>query len=57
MRCEAMQMERMAGDDRFGEHAGARMRMMEDIRRRMRHERQREEESHEYEAVGDQQGD
>lgn len=39
MRCELMQMDRMAVDDRFGENAGDTIRRNDDIRRRMRRER------------------
>lgn len=55
MRCEAMQMDRMGIDDRFGSDTGDAMRRMMDIRRRMRLERQREEELNE--PVSDQCGD
>lgn len=43
MRCEAMQMDRMAQDDRFVEQAGETARLREDIRRRMRRERRERE--------------
>lgn len=55
MRCEAMQMERMDVDERFGELAGDTIRRMDDIRRWRRRERQREEELNE--PVSDQCGD
>ena len=51
MRCEAMQMDRMDVDERFGADAGDTMRRMSDIRRRMRREKQREEAEEEYEPV------
>ena len=38
MRCEAMQMDRMAVYERYGAYAGETARVMEDIRRRMRRE-------------------
>lgn len=44
MRCELMQMDRMAVDDRFGENAGETIRRNDDIRRRMRRERMMMEE-------------
>ena len=47
MRCELMQMERMAADERFGSDAGDTMRRMEDINRRRRREKQREEQLNE----------
>lgn len=47
MRCEAMQMERMDVDERFGEQAGDAIRRMDDIRRRRRREKQREEDDNE----------
>ena len=56
MRCELMQMDRMAADERFGEMAGETMRRMSDIRRRVRRERQMEEERKD-ELVPDQFGD
>ena len=55
MRCELYQMDRMSIDDRFGSDTGDTMRRMSDIRRRMRLERQREEELNE--SVSDQCGD
>ena len=50
MRCELMQMDRMAPDERFGEQAGETMRRNSDIRRRMRREymMMMEEERHEH---------
>lgn len=49
MRCELMQMERMAIDERFGTDAGNAARRMEDIRRRMRLEKTKmEEEANEH---------
>ena len=51
MRCEAMQMDRMYPDERFGADAGDTIRRMKDIRRRMRREKQREEAEEEYEPV------
>lgn len=53
MRCELMQMERMASDERFGADAGEAMRKAEDIRRRMRLERERAEEERQDEYLGD----
>lgn len=55
MRCELYQMDRMGIDDRFGSDTGDMMRRMSDIRRRMRLEKQREEELNE--PVSDQCGD
>ena len=55
MRCEAMQMDRMQVDERFGADAGDTIRRMKDINRRMRREKQREEELNE--LVSDQCGD
>lgn len=56
MRCEAMQMDRMDVDERFGELAGDTIRRMNDINRRRRREaKQREEELNE--LVSDQCGD
>lgn len=51
MRCELMQMERMAADERFGSDAGDTIRRMKDITRRIRREKQREEAEEEYEPV------
>lgn len=53
MRCELMQIERMASDERFGADAGEAMRRTEDIRRRMRLERERAEEERQDEYLGD----
>lgn len=53
MRCELMQMERMAIDERFGSEAGDAMRRMEDTRRRMRLEKEHMEEEAENEYLGD----
>ena len=55
MRCEMMQMERMAVDERLGSLAGDALRRADDIRRRVRRERKREEAEDEF--VRDQQGD
>lgn len=55
MRCEAMQMDRMDVDERFGALAGDTIRRMNDINRRRRREKQREEELNEF--VSDQCGD
>ena len=53
MRCELMQMERMAIDERFGSEAGDAMRTQEEIRRRMRSERKQMEEEAVNEYLGD----
>lgn len=53
MRCELMQMQRMAADERFGHNAAESMRRVEDMRRRMRQERKQVEEEHENDAVSD----
>lgn len=54
MRCELMQMERMAVDERFGAEAGEAMRRAEDMRRRMQNEREkREQEERGNEYLGD----
>ena len=53
MRCELMQMDRMAPDERFGEQAGETMRRNSDIRRRMRLEHKIMEEER-YEHLSDQ---
>lgn len=53
MRCELMQMQRMAAEERFGEQSAQAMRRVEDMRRRMRQERKQVEEEHEYDAVSD----
>ena len=55
MRCEAMQMDRMDIDERFGSLAGDAIRKMNDINRRRRREAKREEELNE--LVSDQCGD
>ena len=55
MRCEAMQMDRMDVDERFGSLAGDTIRRMNDINRRRRREAKREEELNEF--VSDQCGD
>lgn len=47
-----MQMQRMDADERFGALAAESMRRVEDIRRRMRHEREQVEEQ-ENDAVSD----
>ena len=54
MRCEAMQMDRMCVDERFGMDAGDTIRRMNDINRRRRREAKREEELNE--LVSDQCG-
>lgn len=53
MRCELMQMARMAVDDRVGAEAGEAMRRAEEIRRRRRKEREAEQEESENEYLGD----
>lgn len=54
MRCELMQMERMAMDERLGAEGGETKRRMQDIRRRMRQEKERrEQEERENEYLGD----
>lgn len=53
MRCELMQMERMAVDERFGSDTGDSMRRQEDIRRRMRSDRTKMEEEARDEYLGD----
>ena len=53
MRCELMQMERMAADDRLGEREAETARQASDIRRRMRRERIRMEEELEDEYLAD----
>lgn len=53
MRCELMQMERMAADERFGTDTGDAMRRIEDIRRRMRLEKAKMEEERQDEYLGD----
>lgn len=55
MRCELMQMDRMAPDERFGADTGDAIRRMSDINRRRRREAKREEELNE--LVSDQCGD
>lgn len=50
MRCELEQMERMAVEERYGAEAGEIARRMEDIRRRMRRVRNKEDEN---EYLGD----
>ena len=48
MRCEALQMDRMDVDERFGSQTGETMRRMNDINRRRRREaKMREEELNE----------
>lgn len=46
MRTELMQMERMEIDERFGAQAGEAARRQKDIRRRMRLEKQQQEEAY-----------
>lgn len=53
MRCELMQMQRMAAEERFGEQSAQVMRRVEDMRRRMRQERNQVEEEQENDAVSD----
>ena len=53
MRCELIQMERMAVDERFGSDTGDSMRRVEDIRRRMRLEKEKMEEEARNEYLGD----
>lgn len=53
MRCELMQMERMAIDERFGTDAGDTARRIEDIRRRIRLEKEHMEEEATNEYLGD----
>lgn len=55
MRCELIQMDRMAVDERFGAHAGETIRLMKDIVCRRRREQKREEQLDE--PVSDQSGD
>lgn len=53
MRCELMQMERMAADECFGTEAAEQMRLAQDIRRRMRREQKQMEEAPEDEYLAD----